>query len=242
VVERVQIAFVAINGSGVSVLELLLPFTFQSPGIFHGLLAVSTRASQRKTPDFGHYQNALLELSREMEHLKTNPETDRVLRILCGSVLLNMYALHQCDESWIQHVRGMINVIRMADQEALRSSTLGLFLMESCAYQDISAFSLGRKQPSQRVWLAWNMRRSANGGGEGFSPFETTYGYPQTLVNIIALISEAAEDNFNMMIQAQGRYSAISEPSPFHARENGAYLSHHIDSGCLWWLTLFSIS
>jgi hypothetical protein len=242
VVERVQIAFVAINGSGVSVLELLLPFTFQSPGIFHGLLAVSTRASQRKTPDFGHYQNALLELSREMEHLKTNPETDRVLRIICGSVLLNMYALHQCDESWIQHVRGMINVIRMADQEALRSSTLGLFLMESCAYQDISAFSLGRKQPSQRVWLAWNMRRSANGGGEGFSPFETTYGYPQTLVNIIALISEAAEDNFNMMIQAQGRYSAISEPSPFHARENGAYLSHHIDSGCLWWLTLFSIS
>lgn len=238
-VERVQIAFVAINGSGVSLLELLLPFTFQSPGIFHGLLALSTRASLRKTPEFGHYQNTLLELSKEMENLKTNLETDRVLRILSGSVLLSIYALHQCDESWIQHVRGMINVIRMADQEALRSSTLGLFLMESCAYQDISAFSLGRRQPSQRVWLAWNMRRSARGDGEGFSPFETTYGYPQTLVNIIALISEAAEDSFNMMIQ--GRCSTLSESSPPDFRDNGAYLSHHKDAGCLGWLTLFSI-
>lgn len=175
-------------------LHLLLPYAMEWPEILHGMLSLSTTPSERSSLELGHHQAALLALQQETGRLQ-HGVTDmvRVLKTLSCSFLLAIFGIGECDGCWAQHVRGMVSIIRMADWNALTLSKVGLFLLSACAHQDISAFSMGNTRRSHRAWLAWMVHRRSNNDGT-FSPFETLIGYPESLITIIAFISEAAED------------------------------------------------
>lgn len=141
------------------------------------------------------------------------PGGNEAWQLLTASFLLNMFSRSQCDETWVRHSRGMINVVRTLDHQVLKSTKLGEFLLSSAAYQDISAFTLGKSQPSQRVWLAWKMQAARTLDQHDFTILEAMIGYPETLVTIIALISENAEDNAHLALQSdQGRLETM-QPS-----------------------------
>lgn len=196
VVHRSRLAFTAISGTDTSMLQILLPHALQWPAVLHGLLALAVRPSGRGGREFRHYDAAVSELRLEMDRLQTEgPDMARIERVLSSSFLLGVFAFSHCDGCWSHHIRGMISVIRMAGWQTLISSDLGSFLLGVCAHQDISAFSVGRQEQSQKAWLSWLMCPRGNRNDKPFTALETIMGYPESLISIIALISEATDDN-----------------------------------------------
>lgn len=176
-------------------LNVLLPYSLHWPPIYHGLLALSEPSSQISGEQLNYYHTALSALRQEMEKLQANPrDMTSYPKVLCSSYLLAIFSLSHCDGGWAQHARAMINMIRIADKEWLRSSQLGSFLIGACCHMDISAFAVGRQQRSQKAWLSWMMRETETRTTNEFTALETIIGYPESLISIIALISELADD------------------------------------------------
>ncbi|WYZ43385.1 hypothetical protein EsH8_VI_001084 [Colletotrichum jinshuiense] len=199
VIRRSRRAFAAINKSAPSLLRMILPLCLKSPSIRHGLLSLGSSLSDRSPTDLYHYQMALSQLRDEINAAKANNlDIEWIHQLLASSLILSMFTLGQCDGCSVQHVRGMVGIVRMADQTLLASTPLGRFLMGASAWQDISAFWLGRKQPSQKAWTSWMAHRvSAKAAGE-LTALETMTGYPESLVTIIADIAEFVDDNVHM--------------------------------------------
>lgn len=214
VIRRCHLAFEAINGQESPILQLTLPYVLGWPTILHGMLALSINASKRTSREFDYHQAALSELRTEIGRLYNGVlDTATVHKTLCSSFLLAMFSLADCDGCWAQHVRGMVNIIRMADRGSLYSSKLGTFLITACAHQDISAFAIGRVQPSKRCWLAW-MSQKEEETEDIFSAFEIMIGYPESLIGIIARISEATEDEISFRLQSQQYQEQVSVFTP----------------------------
>jgi hypothetical protein len=214
VIRRCHIAFEAINGQESPILQLILPYVLGWPTILHGMLALSINASKRTSREFDYHQAALSELRTEIGRLYNGVlDTAGIHKILCSSFLLAMFSLADCDGCWAHHVRGMVNIIRMSDRGSWHSSKLGTFLISACAHQDISAFAVGRVQPSKRCWLAWMSQRGEE-AEDVFSPFEIMVGYPESLIGIIARISEATEDEISFRLQGQQYQEQISVFAP----------------------------
>ncbi|KAK6382394.1 hypothetical protein LTS17_004281 [Exophiala oligosperma] len=213
-IRRCHIAFEAINGSETPILQLTLPYVLGWPTILHGMLALSINPSKRTSREFNYHQAALTELRTEIGKIYNGIlDTATVHKTLCTSFLLAMFSLADCDGCWAQHVRGMVSIIRMADWNSLQSSKLGTFLVSACAHQDISAFGVGRLQSSKRCWLAW-MSHKVSGTEDVLSAFEIMVGYPESLIDIIARVAEAAEDETTFVLQGQQYEEEISLSRP----------------------------
>jgi len=196
------------------ILQLTLPYVLGWNTILHGMLALSINPLKRTPREFQYHQAALSELRMEITKIYSGVlDTATIHKTLCTSFLLAMFSLADCDGCWAQHVRGMVSIIRMADWSSLNSSKLGIFLVSACAHQDISAFAVGRLQPSKRCWLAWRSPRR-EGTEEVLSAFERMVGYPESLVNIIARIAEAAEDETLFVLQRQHYQVGIPTSTP----------------------------
>ncbi|KAJ6016846.1 hypothetical protein N7451_000225 [Penicillium sp. IBT 35674x] len=67
------------------------------------------------------------------------------------------------------------------------------------AHADITCFSLGRKENSQRLWLRWDIcpveDEILTSSKLDFRSSEVSTGYPESLLTIIALLSAAVEDD-----------------------------------------------
>ncbi|KAH7127292.1 fungal-specific transcription factor domain-containing protein [Dactylonectria macrodidyma] len=206
------LAFTAIDGSTTPLLQLLLPLGLEWPPILHCLLSLSKQNLQRSESDFQHYQIALSELRSEIAALKTNlTDIAKIEKILASSFLLGMFTRPWCNEYWVQHARGMTTVLRLVDQSRLGASELGVFLISVCAIQDISAFSVGKRELSQHVWLSWMNHRSMPNSHQSFTALETVTGYPGSLVSLIAYVSEDAETNAFNDRQYSKSSSAMSD-------------------------------
>ncbi|KAK8011602.1 hypothetical protein PG990_010567 [Apiospora arundinis] len=202
VIRRSRRALAAVDKSSPSLLRMILPLCLQSSSIRHGLLSLSSGPAGRSPDDLYHYQIALSQLRNDVGAAKGHRlDMEWVHRVLASSLILGLFTVGQCDGCTVQHIRGMISIVRMTDQAELASTPLGSFLMGVCSYHDISAFWVGREQPSQRAWTSWmSHRTAANPDGE-LTALETMMGYPQTLVNIIADIAELVDDNTHMALQ-----------------------------------------
>ena len=178
-------------------LDLMLPYLLQWPPIYYALLALAAGSSARQeSTRYDYYQAALAALRTEMQQVQANPtDMSPYPRVLCSSYLLAIFSLHICDGAWAQHARAMISMVRIADHSWLRSSKLGTFLMAACCHMDIAAFAIGRPQRSRKAWLSWMMRDRENMGDGDFTTLEIIIGYPESLLSVIALISESADDN-----------------------------------------------
>jgi hypothetical protein len=132
------------------------------------------------------------------EHLG---DVDHIHTLLASCFLLSTLTLAQCDQSWVQHTKGMLNMICSADHDLLLALPLGRYLVSMCAFQDISALSVGRAQLSQKAWLSWRLSRPRHRPDDNLTFFETTVGYPETLVDIIARIAELAGDNNQLFLR-----------------------------------------
>lgn len=215
-VRRCRLTLTAIDGSNNALLNLLLPLALASPSVFHGLLALSVRSSKRSLRDFSHYQSTLLELGSEIAHLSSDlSHTERTKQLLASSYLLCLFTRPWCDGSWVQHVRGMLSMLRLADHNALRQSAVGAFLIGSCASLDVSAFSVGRKQLGQNLWLSWMTQSPARDSTDAFTALETITGYPESLITVIAHISEYTQNQaFNdLQLMAVPQTNSISPSS-----------------------------
>ncbi|KAF5228927.1 hypothetical protein FAUST_10726 [Fusarium austroamericanum] len=204
-VRRWRIALTAINEtSRPPLIDMILPLSVRSLSILHGLLAISSHASERSDIDLNHHQIALTELHAEISAANTDSNMDsidHILRLLSLSMLLGIFTINQCDGSWVQHNRGMLSLVRSADQSALAQVPLGRFLMGICALQDISALSLGRRRQSQKAWLSWMAPRSKDRVLGDFTALEVTVGHSEQFLDILAQISEAADDNAHIYLQ-----------------------------------------
>lgn len=194
-------------------LDLTIPLAFESSTILHGLLALSESCSNRSALNLEHYHLAVSELSKDIAIASMGSTSmGHIHRVLAASLLLCIFCMGYCDGTAIQHLRGMIGVVRWADRNLLASSDLGCFLMGTSAFLDISALSIGSGWRSQKAWINWLTRRPAGPPGQSFTPLEITMGYPENFVDILAQVSDFADD------QAQGQLIqllvAASTPNP----------------------------
>lgn len=205
VVKRCRMALTAVNEAGrTPLLEMVLPLVSRSPSILHGLLAISLRASDRSPQDLHHHQVALSELHAEIRIAQIgNSDLERLTRLLSLSLLLCIFTIPHCDGTWAQHTRGMVALVRSTDHSALVQSPLGRFLLGSCAFQDLSALGIGRGRLSQKAWLSWmsSRIRDTNDADGSLSALEITNGYPESLLDLIARVSELAEDTYYIHLQ-----------------------------------------
>ncbi|KAI8655611.1 hypothetical protein NCS55_01213800 [Fusarium keratoplasticum] len=184
-IRRCRIALTAIHEpQSPSLLQLILPLGLQSLSILHGLLALSVRGEERSSHDLQHHQLALGELRKEIQEAGLNPiSTHRAHKVLALCLLLSLFTLPRCDGSWVQHHRGMLSLLRSLDQSAIISDPLGRFLLS------IS-------------WLSWMLPRSRERPGITLTSLEATIGYPETLIDIIAQISEFSDDNYYLYLRS----------------------------------------
>lgn len=196
-----------------TLLEVTIPLASESPTILHGLLALSESCSNRSANNLEHYHLAVSELSRDIAIASmSSASLGHVHRVLAASLLLCIFCMGYCDGTAVQHLRGMIGVVRWADRSSLASSDLGCSLMGMCAFLDISALSIGSRWRSQKAWTNWLTRRPARPPGKSFTTLEITMGYPESFIDILAQVADLADD------QAQGQLiqllMAASTPNP----------------------------
>ncbi|KAK8088440.1 hypothetical protein PG997_003401 [Apiospora hydei] len=145
-----------------SLLRMILPLCLQSSSIRHGLLSLGSGPAVRSPDDLYHYQMALSQLRNDIDAAKGHCfDMEWVHRVLASSLILSLFTVGQCDGCMVQHIRAMINIVRITDQAKLAATPLGCFLMGVCPYHDISAFWVGREQPSQRAWTSWMSHRTS---------------------------------------------------------------------------------
>ncbi|KAH7218886.1 fungal-specific transcription factor domain-containing protein [Fusarium oxysporum] len=181
---------------------MILPLCLKSSSIRHGLLSLASNPSERSPTDLYHYQMALTQLRGDIGAASgDNVDIEWIHQLLASSLILSFFNFSQCDGYSIRHIRGMISIVRMTDQALLASTPLGRFLMGVCSYHDISAFWIGRKQPSQRAWTSWMSHRTHTELGGDLTALESMMGYPESLVNIIADVAELVDDNIYLELE-----------------------------------------
>ncbi|KAF5700697.1 fungal-specific transcription factor domain-containing protein [Fusarium globosum] len=186
-----------------ALLETVLPLAFQSSSVLHGLLALSKASKSRSETDLSRHQMALGQLVAEIGASNPGPiDAIHAQRALASSLLLSIFAVGSCDGSWCHHVRGMVSILRSTDRASLTSQPTGRFLVGICAFSDISALSVGRRRLSQKAWLSWMTPRPSQdcdsasaSASASFSALESTVGYPESLIDLLAQAAERADDN-----------------------------------------------
>ncbi|PVH75266.1 hypothetical protein DL98DRAFT_658191 [Cadophora sp. DSE1049] len=235
-IRRCKMALTAINEAGMPpLLDMLLPLGSRDPSILHGLLAISMRASERSPQDLQHHQVALSQLHAELRLSQMDEKGDsgQIHRLLSLSLLLCIFTLHQCDGTWAQHTRGMVGLVRSVEQSSLIQTPLGRFLVGVSCFQDLSALALGRDRLSQKAWLSW-MSPHINRRPVGtLTALEITTGYPESLLDIIARISELAEDNFYRDLQ-KTLYDSAND-SRIVSNTNFSATSEDIEAALMNW-------
>ncbi|KAL4745066.1 fungal-specific transcription factor domain-containing protein [Aspergillus terricola var. indicus] len=215
-IHRCQRTLVAIPGHGVPILRHLLPLAVRSKGVLDALLTLSDRL---RLSDALMRENSVRSGSNGLLHTSQPRMLDsyqEALSTLQTSLLAIQSGLRDAEEAvamsiillifgfpgdriWSVHLNGLIALIQDPDIPALASPALSLLASNFAAHVDIKAFSLGRSEASQRLWLNWRIhplehildRQAAR---EPLSEFEISTGYPPSLVTLIALVSAVVED------------------------------------------------
>ncbi|KAL3447779.1 hypothetical protein BJX65DRAFT_276700, partial [Aspergillus insuetus] len=198
-IHRCQRTLVAIPGYGVPILRGMLPLAVRSQGVLDALLTLSDRlrhsdahvrlsCSQDATRAVLDIPNQTM-LDNYQESLSTLQES--LLSIQAGlrdaeeaiamSIVLLIFGFpgHRI---WSVHLNGLIALIQDPGIPALSSPSLNLRASKLAAHADISAFSLGRAERSQHLWLNWRIHPLEQGPGSRgarpqFSEFEVSTAY-----------------------------------------------------------------
>ncbi|KAL4984985.1 hypothetical protein BDW68DRAFT_180171 [Aspergillus falconensis] len=215
-IRRCQRTLVAIPGYGVPILRGMLPLTVRSQGVLDALLTLSDRL---RFSDAHMRQNYIHDGSRALLEAPNQTIIDgyqESLSTLQSSLLSIQTGLQDAEEAiamsivllifgfpehriWSVHLNGLIALIQDPGIPALGSPSLNLQASKLAAHADIAAFSLGRAERSQRLWLNWQIYPLEHGPDNRdaraqFSEFEVSTAYPESLITIIALISAVVED------------------------------------------------
>ncbi|KAL3482629.1 hypothetical protein BJX62DRAFT_245707 [Aspergillus germanicus] len=216
-IHRCQRTLVAIPGYGVPILRGVLPLAVRSQGVLDALLTLSDRLRHSDeqmrlscsqtgtkalldTPNqriLDNYQESLSKLQKSLLSIQSGLRDAE--EAIAMSIILLIFGFPG-QRIWSVHLNGLIALIQDPGIPALISPSLSLQASKLAAHADICAFSLGRVERSQRLWLNWRIHPLDEGpadsraAGVQFSEFEVSTAYPESLITIIALASAVVED------------------------------------------------
>ncbi|QGA14829.1 hypothetical protein EYB26_002485 [Talaromyces marneffei] len=224
-IRRCHRSFVAIGQSGCPLLDEILPLASTFSSILTALLALAARLqtvvdsaniavravddnltiSDTESPStdaLNWHQVTISGIRSKLIRLQSGGTQEGDLKeVLAASLLLSMFGFPLQVNNWSLHVQGMIALIESTEPTIIDSLSVARFVRTCAAYNDISAFSLGRLEDSHLAWLKWNIC-PVGGSGKAyphsqtpsFTPFEVTIGYPESLITIIAMMSAMFEE------------------------------------------------
>ncbi|KAJ0415413.1 hypothetical protein BJY00DRAFT_317838 [Aspergillus carlsbadensis] len=215
-IHRCRRTLVAIPGYGVPILRGMLPLAVRSQGVLDALLTLSDRLRHSDahmglsgsqdaagmlldTPNqtiLDNYQESLSTLQDSLLSIQSGLRDGEEAIAMSIVLLIFGFPGHRI---WSVHLNGLIALIQDPGIPALSSPYLSLQASKLAAHADISAFSLGRAERSQHLWLSWRIHPvergpDSRGARPQFSEFEVSTAYPESLVTIIALVSVVVED------------------------------------------------
>ncbi|KAJ5267076.1 hypothetical protein N7478_009884 [Penicillium angulare] len=215
-IRRYRRSLVAIPGYGVPILQCLMPLAARHATSLEALLTLATqfRVSQkllectreinRRSPDLAldSHQRAVSTLRSSLSRLQCgNGDIEEAIAV---SMILWVFGCPGHD-IWSIHLNGLIALLEatpLPGLDTLLPLSLHRLATVAAAHLDIKAISVGRTEPSQRLWLHWRLCPpeeilSFPMEEKPFSAWEISFGYPETLMTIIALVSAVVEDDIS---------------------------------------------
>jgi hypothetical protein len=207
VIHRCQRTLVAIPGNGVPILHGMLPLAVRSQGVLDALLTLSDRLRHSDatrallgTPNqtiLDNYQESLSTLQESLLSIQSGLRDAE--EAIAMSIVLLIFGFPG-NRIWSVHLNGLIALIQDPGIPPLSSPSLSLHASKLAAHAEIAAFSLGRAERSQHLWLNWRIhpleqRPDSRGARPQFSEHEVSTAYPESLITIIALASAVVEDS-----------------------------------------------
>ncbi|KAJ5541451.1 hypothetical protein N7494_006527 [Penicillium frequentans] len=220
-IRQFQRTLVAVPGYGVPILQCLLPLAARHATSLDALLTLATRFRSSPLLPSGTQESEPANLGAQSSNLASDSYQHAVknlqanlFRLQSGhgdieeAIAISMILWISClpgNEIWYIHLHGLIALLDSTPLPAfdtLLPLSLQKYASFAAAHADIKAITIGRADPSQRLWLRWRLCPpeeilASPSKEKMLSGWEISSGYPETLMTVIALLSAVVDDDLS---------------------------------------------